>query len=450
MEKGEEKVVTGMDALTRDYEREPVPELKRRNWFNVGIVWTGVAVCLAAFMVGGLVGFMLNLTDALIAIILGGFITATIAAICSVVGTRVNLTTPMICRFTFGDWGVYVVALVLALGCYGWFAVQLGLFGETFKASVGLLTGVVPGTAGLWLAIIIGGILMTATAVFGYRALRWLSIIVVLPMILLMTISVFQVLGAHPWSELVTRAPVNPAPMAVVISMVAGAYMVGAVITPDVSRYAKGAVHSIVGAYLGFFVFFAMLMYIGTILAHAVGDWDIVKIMIGLGWGLTAMLILVFAQWTTNDNNLWGATLALSVVFRRWRRWLITAAAGVVGIILALWGIYGMMVDWLMLLSVLIPPIGGIYIADYFILNRGFYKFENLPKVAKARWLMLASWAVASFFAYCTTASPYGFGWFKFTTIPAIDSFVIAFVLALILGGVYIKVKGRWPEVTPA
>lgn len=449
-EKPTEKVLTGIEAAAQDYEKEPVPELRQRNWFNVGIVWVGVAVCLPAFMVGGLVGFMLNLTDALIAILVGGFITATIAAICSIVGTRIKLTAPMICRFAFGDRGVYAVALVLALGCYGWFAVQLGLFGETYIASMELLTGVAPGAAGLWLALIIGGILMTATAVFGFRALRWLSMIVVLPMVVLMAISVFQVLGYHPWSELVARAPVNPAPMAVVISMVAGAFMVGAVITPDVSRFSKGVTHSIVGVYLGFFVFFALMMYMGSILAHAVGDWDIIRIMIGLGWGIIAMVILVFAQWTTNDSNLWGATLSLAVVFRRSRRWLLTVAAGVLGIILAVWGIYGEMVHWLMLLGVLIPPIGGIYIADYFILNKGFYKFDNLPKVAKARWLMLAAWAAASFFAYGTTAPPHGFGWFTFTTIPAIDSFVIAFALALILGGVYIKVKGRWPEVTPA
>jgi len=446
----EEKELTGMDALARDYERAPVPGMKQKSWYNVGIVWGGVAACLACLMVGGLVGSWLDLRTAAIAVLCGSLITMTIGAICAVVGSRLNLSTAMITRFTFGDWGVYLVALVLAFGCYGWFAVQLGLFGETFQAGWGIMTGLPPGAVGLILATIIGGILMISTAVFGYRALAWLSLIAVVPMVLLMVASLVIVLGDYSWGELLARAPVSPMPLAFVISVIAGGFMVGAVITPDVARYAKSAGHSVWGVVLGFFVFQGVVMYIGTILGTAVGEWDIVKIMLGLGWGLIALVVLILAQWTSNDNNLYSAALAFSVVFRRWPKWVLTAIAGAIGIGLALWGIYGMFVSWLLILCILIPPIAGIYLADYFFINRDFYKYENLPKVAKARWLMLGTWAVASFIAYCTTVAPTGFGLFTITQIPAIDSFLIGFFLALIVGWSYKKVKGGWPETTPA
>lgn len=456
MEK-EEEALTGMDALARDYERVPVPELRQKSWYNIGLVWGGVAACLACLMVGGIVGSMLNLTDAIIAIICGCLITTFIGAIASMVGARLNLSTPMISRFAFGNWGVIIVALVIALGCYGWFAVQLGMFGQTVMASMGIMTGVAPGAVGLVLAIIIGGILMTVSAVFGYRALAWLSLIAVPIVLALWIASLVLVLTAHPWSELLAHAPPTPAPMFIVISIIAGGFMVGAVITPDVSRYAKSTGHSVAGVLLGFLVFQVVLMYIGAILAHAVGEWDIIKIMLGLGLGIgfsiLAMLVLVLAQWTTNDNNLYSATLSFSVIFRGWRKWILTAIAGGLGIGLAFLGIYGQMerfMSFLMIIGVLIPPIAGAYIADYFIVNRDFYKFENLPKVAKARWLMLASWAVASFIGFCTTPPPTGFGWFEITRIPAIDTFLIGFVLALISGWAYKKVKGGWPEVTPA
>ena len=453
MAKEEKKEVTGLEALVKDYERAPVPEMRQKAWYNMGLVWGGVAACLACLMVGGIVGSMLTLGDAIIAIICGCLITTVIGSICSVVGGRLNLSTAMITRFAFGDLGVIIVALVLALGCYGWFAVQLGLFGETFKASWGIMTGVTPGAMSLIVAIIIGGLLMISTAVFGYRALAWLSYIVVVPIVLLMIASLVIVLGAHPWSELLAHAPATPAPMAVVISIIAGGFMVGAVITPDVSRYAKSTGHSVGGVVLGFLVFQVVLMYVGAILAHAVGEWDVVKIMLGLGWGLIAMLVLILAQWTTNDNNLYSAALAFSVVFRRWPKWVLTLGAGIIGIILALWGIYGQFPQWLMFIGVLIPPIAGIYIADYFITNREFYKYENLPQVAKARSLMLLSWAVASFIGFCTTPKGAvwgGLGWFNITTIPAIDTFLIGFVLALILGWAYKKAKGGFPQAIPA
>jgi cytosine permease len=449
----EEKELKGMDAWAWDYEREPVPEMKKKSWWSSGLIFGGVAACLAALMVGGIVGSMLNLSDALIAIVCGCLVTTVIAAVTAAVAARINLSTPMISRFAFGDWGVVIVALVLALGCYGWFAVQLGLFGETARASIGLITGVTPGTVGLWLAIIFGGLAMISSAIFGYKSIAWLSYIAVVPIVGIMIASVVVVLGTHPWGELLMHAPPNPAPIAIPISIIAGGFMVGAVIAPDVSRYAKSTGHAVGGVLLGFLAFQIVLIFMGAILAHAANEWDAVKIMLGLGWGILGMLVLVLAQWTTNDNNLYSAALSFAVIFRRWPRWWLTLGAGVIGILLALWGIYGQFPNWLMFLGVLIPPIAGIYVADYFITNREFYKFENLPKVAKVRWLMLATWVVSSFIGLCTTpagAAPGALGWFKITTIPAIDTFLVSFVLAIIVGWAYKKVKGGWPEATPA
>jgi cytosine permease len=104
-------------------------------------------------------------------------------------------------------------------------------------------------------------------------------------------------------------------------------------------------------------------------------NWDAVKIMLGLGWGILGMLVLVLAQWTTNDNNLYSSALAFAVIFRRWPKWVLTLGAGVIGILLALGGIYGQFPNWLMFLGVIIPPIAGIYVADYFVVNRDFYNF---------------------------------------------------------------------------
>lgn len=441
-----EEMGTSGTGLIKDYERTPVPEERKKSWYNMGIVWGGVSACIGCLMMGGAVGSMLSLSDAIIAVTCGALITTTIGALCSVVGARLNLSTPMITRFAFGDRGAYIIALVLAFASYGWFAVQLGMFGETFLASVGILTGTTPGSAWLVPTIIIGGLLMISTALIGYRALSILSLVAVVPIVLLMVISVIMVMSQQPLSQIMAHAPANPMPIAFVISMVGGGFMVGAVIAPDVSRYAKSGKHSVGGVILGFFVFQAVIALMGVTLSHAVGDGDVIKIMLGLGWGLLAMLVLILAQWTTNDNNLYSASLAFSVLVRRWPKWTITLVVGVIGIILALLGMYGMFTQYLFFLGVLVPPIAGAYIADFFILNRDFYRYENLDRVAKARWTMLVSWIFGSFIALCTSpagAFPGALGLFKITTIPAIDAFLVGFVTALILGWLYKKVAGR-------
>lgn len=159
-----EKIEEKATKIFKDYEREPVPEELGRNWLEMGLVWVGIGMCLAALMLGGIVGFGLNLKLAAGAILLGGLVLTVINALCSVVGADTRLSTAMISRFAFGEYGVFIVAAVLALGCYGWFAVQLGLFGETAVTGIKILTGTAVSTK---LMILIGGILMLTTAIVG-------------------------------------------------------------------------------------------------------------------------------------------------------------------------------------------------------------------------------------------------------------------------------------------
>lgn len=413
----------------------------------MGIVWIGIGMCLAALMLGGVVGNGLNLKLAAGAILLGTIVLTVVSALCSVVGADTRLSTAMIGRFAFGDIGVYVAAFILSLGCYGWFAVQLGLFGETAVAGINMITGIKVNPK---FFILIGGILMLMTAIYGYRGIAILSKIAVPALTIILLVSLIRILGDHPWSKLVTEPPPgDPMPFGVAASIIAGSFMVGAIIGPDITRYAINRNHAIGSSILGFLIGFTLMVYLGSILAHAVGEWDAVKIMIDLGWGLIAILVLILAQWTSNDNNLYSAALNFSVMFRTWPKWKLTLIAGILGIIICLSGIYGRFMGWLMILSATIPPIGGVYIADYFLFHKNMYRFENLGKVPKWRPLMFAAWAGGVLAAFCTTPPPNGFGLFTLTTVSALDAIIVAVVLQVILISAYRKKKGKWPEIVP-
>ena len=138
-----------------------------------------------------------------------------------------------------------------------------------------------------------------------------------------------------------------------------------------------------------------------------------------------------------------------SVIFRTWPKWKLTLIAGILGIIIALSGIYGKFVQWLMILSATIPPIGGVYVTDYFLFHRDMYRYENLDKIPKWRPLMFIAWIGGSLVAFCTTPPPTGFGLFTLTTVPAVDAFIVAVVLQALLTALYRSVRGKWPEVMP-
>lgn len=416
----------------QDYEHEPVPDHLRKTWWQMGMIWMGIGITIAAFLLGGAVGAGLSLAHSFLAVFLGSLVLTVIASLCGVVGARTNLSTAMISRFAFGSRGFYLTAMIMALGSYGWFGVQTGLFGDTAAVVMEQLVGRSWSTTTL---IIIGGILMTSTAVVGYKGIEKLSNLAVPLMAALMFASLGLVLRDHPWSQLAASPPPgDPMPLGVAISIVAGSFMVGAVISPDIARYARRPLDAVLAAILGFQVGFVIVVFIGSILAQATGQADLVQIMLALGWGVLAFLVLILAQWTTNDNNLYSAALAFSVVFRQLPRWQLTAVAGLLGTILAVTGIYGQFVPWLQVLSALVPPLGGVYVADYFLVQRDRYRFENIEKLEPVRYVSFAAWILGALVGFATTPQPTGWGLFTLTTVSAIDAFIVAVVTQVVLG----------------
>ncbi|MEW6081652.1 MAG: cytosine permease [Bacillota bacterium] len=423
--------------LFKDYEREPVPEHLRRGWFQMGMVWVGIGVCIAALMLGGILGAGLSLGQAIIAAVLGSLVLTAISALCSVVGAHTHLSTAMISKFAFGEKGSYLVSMVLALGCYGWFGVQTGLFGETAFVVVEKLTGVTVSTGVL---VFLGGLLMTSTAVFGYRAIAKLSVTAIPLVGALMFASLIVVLRDHPFGTLWAMGPVGtPMSLGFATSIVAGSFMVGAVIGPDISRYARTPRDAALSSVLGFLIGFSIVLFLGATFAKATGESDVVKVMLALGWGLPAMLVLIFAQWTTNDNNLYSAALGFSLIFKKQPKWQLTIVAGVLGTILAMWGIYGRFIQWLVILSALVPPIGGVYVSDYFFFSRRAYHFDKVSGVPAIRWEAIISWVIAALVGFSTTPKPGGFGLFTLTTVSALDSFLAAVLCQLILVPIFAK-----------
>jgi cytosine permease len=230
-------------------------------------------------------------------------------------------------------------------------------------------------------------------------------------------------------------------PFGLVVSIVAGAFAIGAVIQPDITRYAKGKGHAAGGMIFGMGIGFPLVLILAAFLGAASGQSDFSAIMLAFHrgiWAFFAMFVIVFATWTTNDNNLYSGALSIYTLIRALPKWLLTAIGGALGTILALAGIVGQFVTWLSILGVTIPPIGAVLIVDFFLFKGSEYKFEKIAGLPAIRLVPILSWAVATAFGFLTH-----FKVFTFTTAPALDTIIVAavvhFLLMLITGN---KVKG--------
>ena len=418
-------------GLFNDFERAPVPEQRRSNWLTISMVYTGLAISLSAFILGGALAAGLTLGQAVLATFLGTLVSSIVTLLCSKVALETHFSTAMISRITFGHIGAIVVMACYSFAKWGWFGVQTGLFGDTISVLYGMVFDAEVSPRLTQVFVLTGGLLMMTTAIIGYRAIEKLSVVSVPLLVILMLASLFKILQEQSLGDILALpAPVETLSLGAGISIIAGSTMAGAIGAPDIMRYSRSLRDSAIAIFLGFMIGYGVTLLIATLASKVTGEANIVYVMISLGWGVLAMLVLVLAQWTSNDNNLYSAALGMSMILYKVPKWKITAVSGIAGTLLALMGIYDALLPFLLILSALLPPIGAIYILDFF-LNRQLYHSHGESDTPLLRKAPTSAWIMASLVGLAAS-----FEIIQITTVSAIDSFLAGLIIYGILVGV--------------
>lgn len=423
----------GNSGKIEDFEREPVPQHLRKHWLSMAFVWIAIGIDLSAMFLGAELGAGMNLSSSLTATFIGSLVLGLIGALCAYVGAKTGLSTAMISRFLFGNSGARIVSVILGISSLGWFGVQTGFFATNMQTALLDLWGI---NVSLGLMSFIGGVLMMSTAIWGYRSIEKLSVMSVPLLVIFIFISLFVAFHINGTSAIWEPISGSPLPMGTAISLVIGIFMLGTVLSPDIARWARTPKHAIIAAFVGFFVGNSFMTVIAIFLSRVMDSSDLTGIFLTIGLGFPAIIVLTLAQWTTNTNNLYSASLGFSVVFSRIPKYIITIVAGLFATLLAVFGIYDNFLTFLTFITMLISPIGGIYTAEYLLINKAKFTFDGLDK--NKNWVVrsLLVWAVSSFFAYMTTAAPDGLGLFQLTQVPALDGFIFAFIVQWLVGKV--------------
>ncbi|GMA39174.1 purine-cytosine permease family protein [Mobilicoccus caccae] len=420
-----------MEALAAhdDHALGRVPRSARRHWFGIAVQRFGQVSALSQFLLGATLGFSMTFRDAAIAFLLGSIVLEIVICVVGIIGQREGLQTSLLARWTgFGEVGSSIVGVAIAISLIGWFGIQSAISAESLES---LMPGVLP----VWAWSVIFGLLVTAIVAFGFMGMQWLANVTVPLFLLLVGWSITTELRQHSLVDLMTQAPPGP-PMSIAAGtgLVAGGFIVGAIITADMTRFNRSAPdvikQTVVGITLGEFV----IGMSGVLLAHAAGTGNIVAIVTS-SVGFVGLLVIVTGTLKINDWNLYSSVLGLvnfvSTVFdRALPRAATTVVIGIVGTLLAAFGILGGFVPFLVALSAAFPPIAGIMVAEYFVVKRFRPQLDatragealpaTAPRVVPAT---LVIWAASSLIGYFVTWG-----------IPSITALVLAFVLYVVAG----------------
>jgi NCS1 family nucleobase:cation symporter-1 len=463
----------------------PVPP-ERRTWRagSYAALWISMSACVPTYMLASsIVGGGMNWWEAILTIFLGNAIVLVPILLNAHAGTRYGIPFPVLCRASFGTLGANIPALLRALVACGWFGIQAWIGGDAIHRILGICMPSVAAAApiaGLGISVSQLMCFLAFWAVnmwivyMGIDSIRLLlnikaPLLIALGVILLWwayrTAGGFGPMLSQP-SAFDPGQPKAGHFFAYFVPALTG--MVGFWATlslniPDFSRYAMSQRDQVIGQALGLPLAMAFYSFIGvavtsaTVIIFGRTIWDPLDVLVQFRNPFVlvlAMLALCIATLATNiaanvvsPANDFAHLAPSKISFRIGG--LIT---GLIGIAMMPWKLVadpsGYVFTWLLGYSALLGPIGGIMIADYFVLRRmrldvqalydpkGVYSYSGgWSLVAIAAFVVAVLPNLPGFLAQVGCVSPahlpafflslYSFAWFA--------GFAIAFVAYIAL-----------------
>lgn len=404
--------------------RTPVADSETVSGFQVGIVIVGISITLPLLISAGELARGIGFARAIVASIAGALILSAMSVPAAVVGARTRLSSYMIIEHTFGFGGAKIVNCVFGIMLLGWYAVTAELFGETLFLAAGDLTAL---QMPEWSYTVISSAIVTVTTIYGFRAIDRLALVAVPFLLLALVAVVIFSLRQTSLSDLL-KIESGDMTMATAISAVVGAAIVGVVLMPDLTRYTRDVWDCVTASFLGQGGGIMVAYIFGMIPVLVWGEIQPMSYMVIMGFSGIALAVLVFATWTTNTVNLYSTALAARASVPTGNYRSVVVVSGIAGTVAALVGIAEHLIDFLITLGLLVPPIAGVYLCNFFLLGRTDFsaeRLENRPAIRiNAIVAGIGSGLLATWMYYSELS---------ITSIGSIDSLMISIIVYLTL-----------------
>lgn len=370
---------------------------ERRTWstYNIAALWIGMAVVITTYtLASGLMQQGMNWWQAMFTILLGNVIVLVPMILNAHAGTKYGISFPVLCRASFGVRGANVPAVLRAVVACGWFGIQTwigALALDTLMKAAWSGWGQVPGSTWISFAAFWGiqvWIILKGTE--GIKILEsWSAPLLLGGGLLLLYWAVRNGGGLGNILRESQRLQSGHGsfwalfPAALTANV--GYWATLSLNIPDFTRYARSQKSQMMGQAMGLpttmtlFAFIGVAVTSATIVIFGEAIWDPVVLISrigGTGVIVFAALVVLAAQLTTNmAANVVSPSNDFSNLSPRKISYvtggLITA---VIGVVMMPWRLYSdaaaYIFTWLLGYSSLMGALGGILIADYWVLRK--------------------------------------------------------------------------------
>ncbi|MDF2077054.1 cytosine permease [Pseudomonas mendocina] len=378
-----------------DYPLSEVPNGARKGLFSTAILLFGFTFFTATMFAGGKIGMAFDFTTLLWAAVIGNLLLGLYAAVLGLIACRSGLNSVLMGRFCFGEVGSKLSDMLLGFTQIGWYAWGTATIAIVLVKILGL-----PESLTIPLMVLFG-FGFCVTAFIGYKGLDLLSRVAVPAMLVLLVVSLWiATRDIGGLSGLLAVEPKESMSLSVAITLVFGTFVSGATQATNWTRFAKSRRVAVLASLFGFFIGNGLMIVAGAYGAIVYQQPDVVEVLVLQGLSMAAVVMLFLNLWTTQDNTIYNFAAAGCNLLRTGKRKTVTLVGAGIGTLLAIGGMYEMLIPFLILLGSVIPPIGGVIMADYFYGHRARY-----PKLAEVRlpafnWVGLGAYLIGALSAY--------------------------------------------------
>jgi len=382
----------------------PTPP-ERRTWstYNIAALWIGMSVVITTYtLASGLMAQGMTWWQAMLTILLGNVIVLVPMILNAHAGTKYGVSFPVLCRASFGVRGANVPAMLRAIVACGWFGIQTWIGALALGALLGAAWAgwaSVPGHTAIAFAIF--WLMQVAIILKGTEGIKvlesWSAPLLLGGGALLLYWGIdrggglARILGESQRLQQGSTPFWKLFPAALTANV--GYWATLSLNIPDFTRYAKSQRSQALGQALGLpttmtaFAFIGVAVTSATIVIFGQPVWDPVALVSrigGTGVIIFAALVVLAAQVTT---NMAANVVSPSNDFSNLSPRRISYVAGglitaVIGVLMMPWKLYAdaaaYIFTWLLGYASLMGALGGILIADYWVLRRQRLDVDDL------------------------------------------------------------------------
>ena len=378
-----------------DFPLSEAPRSARKGLLSISMVLCSFTFFTGTMFAGGKLGMAFNFVDMLWIAAIGNTLLALYAAALALIASRSGLNTVLMGRLCFGEAGSRLSDFLLGFAELGWYAWGTATVAIVLVKMLGLAEGF---TLPL---MVFFGMGFSITAIIGYKGLDVLSRVSVPLMFVLLIVSMYiatQHVGG--FSGLAAVIPQQTMTVSAAITMVFGTFASGATQATNWTRLSRSGRIAVTASVVSFLLGNGLMIVAGAWCAMVYQQADIVEVMMLQGLSFAAVVMLCLNLWTIQGPTIYNVAAATCHLVRSERRRTMTLLAAAVGVLLAMGGMYEMLIPFLVLLGSVIPPIGGVIMADFWFRHRG--KYPALASVQLPRYNLagLTAYAVGALLAY--------------------------------------------------